>query len=181
MKLNFANIPKRLIYIGLFLILGQITRIIFGDQLVLITYNPTPSERRGFYWASFMDHAPQIGEKVTWRPNQAQREFVYRYTKWTGDTLMKTVYAGPGDYLEIQTDKILINGRPGPGLHLIRFAAGEEVKPYILKGAIPQGYYFLVGVNSPKSIDSRYLGLVHRSQLLKFVKPLYLLREDKRS
>ena len=74
--------------------------------------------------------------------------------------LVKRIVALPGDSLEIEDGILKINGR-------------SISEPYVRgntrdrnKSTIPEGHYFVLGDNRPRSNDSNSFGPVHESQIV---------------
>lgn len=81
------------------------------------------------------------------------------------DIILKMVAAVPGDHLQIQGDRILVNGREVTrGLALVNVYR-TSVKALQRDEIVPPGKVFMLGLH-PRSDDSRYWGYVDQSQLI---------------
>lgn len=75
--------------------------------------------------------------------------------------LVKRIIGLPGDTLEINNTSLRING------NLIHEEYIKEIMhiPYYLKITIPPNKYFVMGDNRNISLDSRYFGLIKKSDI----------------
>jgi signal peptidase I len=95
----------------------------------------------------------------------------------SGIVLLKRVVAGPGDLVQVQEGKLLLNGRPVPvevkdggvveGLgdgHGLRLddGGGPDFGPV----QVPKDSYLVLGDNRGNSRDGRYFGFVKRDAIL---------------
>ncbi len=88
-----------------------------------------------------------------------------------GTVFVKVVKGLPGDRLEIREDRTV--WLSGARLDSVRAtdSKGGAVVPFRFDGVIPENAYFLYSA-APNSYDSRYYGLVTKSQILGRVVPL---------
>ncbi len=108
---------------------------------------------------AFSTRAPQPGEVVVY--------------DGPGSLYIKRLIAVGGDVVQIEGDKVTVNGQVlnGPGLS---DAQSEPSADQLEKITVPADSFFVLGDNRPFSYDSRYRGhgLVTRSQIRG--KPLYV-------
>ena len=81
------------------------------------------------------------------------------------DIILKMVAAVPGDHLQVQGDRILVNGREVTrGLALVNVYR-TSVQALQRDEVVPPGKVFMLGLH-PRSDDSRYWGYVDQSDLV---------------
>jgi conjugative transfer signal peptidase TraF len=84
---------------------------------------------------------------------------------------VKVVKGLPGDRLEIREDRtVRLNGARLDSVRATD-SHGRTVEPFRFEGVIPENDYFLYSA-TPNSYDSRYYGLVAKSQIIGRVEPL---------
>lgn len=98
----------------------------------------------------------QKGDYVSFKP-PVENE----YTK--GKVLVKKVACNEGEYLYVKGLDYYCNG-----VYLGRArttdSKGRPVSPFVFNGEIPKGYLFVMGENE-RSYDSRYMGLIPKSNI----------------
>ncbi len=101
-----------------------------------------------------------ILDKISYRFNSIKR-FDRVVIKKNREYLIKRVIGLPGDTLEYKDNKLYINQElvEENFLH-------KETLDYILEEKIPDNYYFVVGDNRLDSLDSRYIGLISKDEIL---------------
>ncbi len=101
-----------------------------------------------------------ILDKISYRFNSIKR-FDIVVIKKNREYLIKRVIGLPGDTLEYKDNKLYINQElvEENFLH-------KETLDYILEEKIPDNYYFVVGDNRLDSLDSRYIGLISKDEIL---------------
>lgn len=84
--------------------------------------------------------------------------------KYNKDKLIKRVIGLPGEHVKYKNGKLYINGKK-----VDESFNYEETADFDLKelgyDVIPKGYYFVVGDNRDNSLDSRYIGLIKKSDI----------------
>ena len=101
-----------------------------------------------------------ILDKISYRFSNIKR-FEIVVIKRNKEYLIKRVIGLPGETIEYKDNKLYINGE------LIEENFNHKnTDDYILDKEIPEGYYFVVGDNRPDSLDSRYIGLIKREEIL---------------
>jgi signal peptidase I len=79
---------------------------------------------------------------------------LFRFPFGGSGRAIKRVVAVAGDRVEVEGDEVRVN-REGTTAH-----------PVSETMVIPDGYYFILGDNRASSVDSRSLGLLHRTDVL---------------
>ena len=88
-----------------------------------------------------------------------------------GTVFVKVVKGLPGDRLETPEDHtVWLNGARLDSVRATD-STGRRVEPFRFEGVIPENAYFLYSA-APNSYDSRYYGLVAKSQIIGRVVPL---------
>ncbi len=101
-----------------------------------------------------------ILDKISYRFSSIKR-FEIVVIKRNKEYLIKRVIGLPGETVEYKDNKLYINGE------LIEENFNHKnTDDYILDKEIPEGYYFVVGDNRPDSLDSRYIGLIKKEEIL---------------
>ena len=101
-----------------------------------------------------------ILDKISYRFSNIKR-FEIVVIKRNKEYLIKRVIGLPGETIEYKDNKLYINGE------LIEENFNhKDTDDYILDKEIPEGYYFVVGDNRPDSLDSRYIGLIKKEEIL---------------
>jgi len=85
--------------------------------------------------------------------------------------LIKRIACTEGDVLETRGLEFYCNGKK-IAVAKEKTPKGRRLKVFSFNGKIPEGYYFVLGEH-PYSLDSRYLGLIFRSQITARVVPLW--------
>ena len=136
-----------------------------------ITINFTPSMKEGIY----IKKAGQIerGDIVAAcldEPYQAiglKNSYLIRSTKCHGAApVIKKIIAVPGDNVLLTYDYIRVNGRKLLFKTKLRDRSGNSLHVYPRGHYLQTDGYWLIGINSRNSWDSRYWGYVKKEQIL---------------
>lgn len=127
---------------------------------------------------------------TTWRVaswgDPARGDVVVLISPHDGRLLLKRVVGIPGDRIEMRANRLVVNGvdatyvetgQPDGDSAVIRETVGTrahfiELAPYPSSAstfgplAVPAGRYLMMGDNRDNSFDSRFFGLVPRSEIL---------------
>ncbi len=103
-----------------------------------------------------------------------------------GTTLLKRVIAGPGDHVQIQRGRVVLNGTMQP-VHeeheQLLEQLGEVLHPISMQSGggpdfgpkrIPDGKFLVMGDNRGNSLDGRIFGLVNEAAIRGKAKAVYL-------
>jgi signal peptidase I len=122
-------------------------------------------------------------------------DIVVCYSPHDGTRLVKRVVGLPGDLIELQDERLVINGKPVDYVPLSPEISGQLTEaerqgslfaaeqlpahPHAVMATpafpakrtfdpvpVPEGHYFMMGDNRDNSFDSRYFGVVGRKQIL---------------
>jgi signal peptidase I len=122
-------------------------------------------------------------------------DIVVCYSPHDGTRLVKRVTGLPGDVIELQNERLVINGCPVEYAPLSSEISGRlpeaerqgslfateqlPARPHAVMATprlpakrtfgpvqVPEGHYFIMGDNRDNSFDSRYFGVVKRTQIL---------------
>lgn len=88
-----------------------------------------------------------------------------------GTVFVKAVKGLPGDQLEIRQDRTVRLNDAAMNAVRATDSRGRAVEPFLFEGAIPSDRYFLYSA-APNSYDSRYYGLIAKSQIIGRAVPL---------
>jgi conjugative transfer signal peptidase TraF len=86
---------------------------------------------------------------------------------WLGEksTILKYVFAIPGDYLCLRDEQIVINHHKVGHIHKF-YAPNKRLPQTKFCGKIPDNQYLLLSTMSERSFDGRYFGPVSRQNIL---------------
>jgi type IV secretory pathway protease TraF len=144
-------------------------------------WNRTDSLPKGLYLATRFDGGilarGQIACFPYEAPSWAKTSYLYK-----GEILCKRVLGLPGDILttlSTGTNQVCHDGHcESLGKLLSHDSKGRAVEHPVWDGTvIPQGAYYLGSTRRPNSLDSRYLGLVQKTKIVKTLIPL-LVEQD---
>ncbi|WP_440617200.1 signal peptidase I [Cysteiniphilum sp. 6C5] len=125
----------------------------------------TPSMPEGWYFTyPVADY--HKGDNVVFIPNQQTEHYILT-RKWLPRNipLLKKIVGVPGDLLCIKGQNVYINEQ-WIGKIYQTDGKGNMLPVFQFCGKIPKGRYFMQGVANPHSFDSRYYGLVDKSQIM---------------
>lgn len=88
-----------------------------------------------------------------------------------GTVFVKEVRGLPGDRLAIRADRTVRLNDAAIDLVRATDSKGRAVEPFLFEGVVPEDAYFLYSP-APNSYDSRYYGLIAKSQIIGRVLPL---------
>lgn len=112
------------------------------------------------------------------RPPWAVGQYMY-----PGELLCKKVLGIPGDVINSRpdtTNEVCYSGQCHElGKPLVRDSAGHPMQHFTWKNeVIPPNTYYLGSTRRPNSMDSRYLGLVPQTQVVKTIRPLWTEQDN---
>ena len=134
--------------------------IIFLVVVIIRTFIATPVVVSG----SSMDHTLSDGQILLLKKYDKQYErFDIIVFDYQGEKLVKRIIGLPGETVEYLNGKLYIND----------IEVEDEFSSitnnfnlgYLDLDIIPEGYYFVLGDNRPKSSDSRLIGLINQEDI----------------
>ena len=93
---------------------------------------------------------------------------------------LKPIVASAGDTVEVKPKGIVVNGQAVLDSAIVeRDSRGEPIGhlPYGWKKTLGHGEFFALATRVPRSLDSRYYGLVGQADILAKVQPVFLFKE----
>jgi conjugative transfer signal peptidase TraF len=126
----------------------------------VIVVNPTDSLPRGLY---IKTSAPRTTSSIVeFRTPASARAHLQGHYAY----LLKPIAAGPGDHVDTTTGQVLINGHAIPNSRLLTTdSTGRAVTPWLASRTLGPDEYFVLSTRIPNSIDSRYFGPIHHSDI----------------
>ncbi len=95
--------------------------------------------------------------------------------------LLKRVFAASNDWVQIDLEGIRINGELLPNTaQVLTDSAVVTLQSYRLDAVLNESEYLLLADLHPRSLDARYFGLTHRTQILHVVRPLLTWNSNSR-
>lgn len=130
-----------------------------------LTYQETASMPIGWYLQTPINKVKKE-DVVIVNLNQNWQQYLVRH-HWIGKnmTLMKHVFAIPGDTVCIKHQHLLINGRKVVKIYKY-YAKNKPLPQWHFCGRVPNNQYLLLSTLSLRSFDGRYFGLIQRSSII---------------
>lgn len=104
-----------------------------------------------------------ILNKLAYKSKEIKR-FDIVVIKAHGELIIKRVIGLPGDKITYKDNQLYVNGKKVKE----NFTKNEheQLDDYIIQGeVVPEGKYFVVGDNRPKSLDSRSIGYIKKKNI----------------
>lgn len=101
-----------------------------------------------------------ILDKISYRFSKINR-FEIVVIKNDDEYLIKRVIGLPGEKIEYKNNELYINGEK-----VEENFNHKDTDDYRYDKIIPEDYYFVIGDNRPDSLDSRYIGLIKKENIL---------------
>ena len=101
-----------------------------------------------------------ILDKISYRFSKINR-FDIVVIKNDDEYLIKRVIGLPGEEIEYKNNELYINGEK-----VEENFNHKDTDDYRYDKIIPEDYYFVIGDNRPDSLDSRYIGLIKKENIL---------------
>lgn len=109
---------------------------------------------------TLVDKDIMILDKISYRFIDIKRFEIIVIDK-EAEYLIKRVIGLPGEKVEFKDNVLYINGK------IVKEDFTHfDVEDFVLDEVIPEGYYFVVGDNRPDSLDSRYIGLISKKEII---------------
>ncbi|MGL5853894.1 MAG: signal peptidase I [Cetobacterium sp.] len=128
--------------------------------------NLSPSMQKGIYLLKEIDELKK-GDVVVLNIPSNIKEILYSrgYLPKNIKTLLKEVVAVEGDCVEVDHNKLYINGEFKGDIAEVDLK-GRKLVSFVKAGVLKSGEVFLLG-RGKNSFDSRYFGAVEKSEILK--------------
>ena len=171
---NFTNKLKRKYPL---IVLFFLFAIAITAKLLGVSINVTPSMKEGVYIRKYgkikRGDIVAFCLKEPYRTIGLNRLYIEKGQKCNGtDPLIKEIIAIPGDNVILTDQYLAVNGVKYPYKTFYVDSIGRKLDVY------PRGNYFntqgywMIGTHALNSWDSRYWGVVNRTQILYKLKPL---------
>jgi conjugative transfer signal peptidase TraF len=176
--IRYLSLP--ILYIVVLILVAQF----FLSKTIHYTFNSTASEETGYYL--LYPAAVKVGNIYQICLNNTKQEYINIMIKIglqpSGNcknghmALLKTVMAGPGDFVQISASGVLVNHKLLPNSKGINVYKSIKLKPLPigLSRILKNDEYWLYG-HGKTSYDSRYFGIVNGNeipQIAVLIKPL---------
>lgn len=138
-----------------------------------ISYNHSKSLPRGFYWHRPVELPLHRGQLVCFR-YVAPESVKTRHYFPEGTLICKSVLGLPGDHIVrsgLETKICIANSCVSAGTSLTHDSQGRPLPALEFPDVVPAGSLFLSSTRVPNSFDSRYLGLIAQSALVRETHP----------
>jgi conjugative transfer signal peptidase TraF len=148
-----------------------------------VTWIRSPSLPVGLYWHTRITRPPRRGDLVCFRYHAPEWALGRRYLP-ENSLLCKRVLGLPGDRLVRTGDSLTVCHLPAcmdVGRILSFDSRRRTVTPAILPERIPEGSVYLGVPERARSFDSRYLGLVRITQLLRTIHPMWVSTQEEKA
>ena len=134
------------------------------------SYQQTKSMPEGLYFYMPVRHILR-GDDVVFIPNiEIERLMIKRGYLSKPTKLLKRIVASKGDVVCVDNDRVLITNVEDNyrfNAHIYQTDTKGRVLPKIhMCKALIEGEYFVIGVSNRHSFDSRYFGVIKKSQIL---------------
>jgi len=137
---------------------------------ILINYES--SMPRGFFIE--VEEEPKAGDVAILRLPPYWQDFAKRRNMTAWDKVFKYVRAGEGDRVAINTEGIMVNDELLPNsAQLSKDSKGRDMPPFSMEErTLKAGEFVVLSNDHKKGFDSRYYGVVNRSNVLSKVEKM---------
>jgi conjugative transfer signal peptidase TraF len=141
-------------------------------DMTVVYYNRTPSEPVGIYLRIPLEILKK-GDYVVMHAPENIKGYYDNFLR-ENETLIKTVYALPGDKYTITEDLISINDKELGTIS--KTDSRGRILPHAAIGdfIVPEGSFVPLALSNPNSFDARYYGDVPQSLIVAKVIPLWV-------
>ena len=108
-----------------------------------------------------------ILNKAKYRLSEVKRGDIIAFTYEDTKYLIKRVIGLPGDYVSIKDNKVYINGKYYVEDYLKNVDTPNFELTELGYTKVPENMYFVLGDNRDNSLDSRKIGLVNKSDIIR--------------
>lgn len=110
-----------------------------------------------------------LTDKVTYRFESPRRGdvVVFKAPNGNGEEFIKRIIGLPGEKISVKNGHVYINGKRLKEEYLASnlYTSGGKYLPEGVEKKIPEGKYFVMGDNRPRSSDSRTFGPISRDDI----------------
>jgi signal peptidase I len=180
-RLSFEYHPKKynrlIVYIGIFLMMATVVNVtseVLKNYVIQAYKFPSTS----------MEPTVLVGDHILVDRREQAKErrrgdlIVFEYPKDETKDFMKRVVAIGGDTVEIRDKQLIVNGNPVTEAYVeymdkLVMPANQSPRDNFGPITVPGNFYFVLGDNRDRSLDSRFFGVVEQSKVKGTVKTIY--------
>lgn len=153
----------------LVLLTGLLVGVSLPQRIIVATSDSL--DHRIFFKVPVDTNKIKVDDYLLFQLQGDQDPFVRNGLK-RNDILIKKVGCIPGEILTKDGENTFFCNQTKLGQAMEKDSKGNELPEFRFIGPIPEGSYFMIGIN-PRSFDSRYFGLIHADEFISKALPLW--------